>query len=631
MEEEVEESSFETIVESKQELMVDETTPTTHILRTGHFLTTISIDMTPPPTFLRPPFSKCPLKLTFNGWCNPQQQWSTWIDNLEPKYKPTWKQAGIYNAIMGSKYQIEKHPDFILKLVERWSPKTNTFVFSWGEATITLQDMIVFGYSALGFPVFAPFEANEEMIGVEEELEKARMEVRKSVSSKKVTQTPWLLRFFKSVDSEVEHEAFLALWLSRFVLPCASDTVMKYAIPIAVRLARGVRIALGPAVLASIYRDLTLLKSKVIDSTCSTGGSLMLNAPFQLVLVWVWERFKKLQPNPNSTQLTDPLLARWHKVKGLKDVNVSRGLDSVNAGFRCRPFTPIQNVYGEMEQWKYVYPDSDEDLELHSFVRCLRASELVGINCIEAYFPNRVARQFGFDQDIPSNVLRCNDTPELAWEFYSRKPTKRVKIYIPSKKFEPNVTLRYLKWWKRSESDDQSPKTTKVFSGIEDNDVSVLHGFRITCKKPKLGVEIGDDQDKLTISEFMRARSIRQDTTKVSEIGDLAKEVETLEEKVGKQNEDGCFGNGPAMNNEPLMDSRIDPSSGVKNQVEIETGSAVKNMQCRRVSETLGEDVGNSAVHNRPGLEVERDILHLERIVDRLKKMPRFRKNLRRA
>lgn len=45
----------------------------------------------------------------------------------------------------------------LLGLAEFWSPETNTFVFPWGEATITLEDVMVLGgFSALGRNVTRP-------------------------------------------------------------------------------------------------------------------------------------------------------------------------------------------------------------------------------------------------------------------------------------------------------------------------------------------------------------------------------------------------------------------------------------------------------------------------------------------
>ena len=57
--------------------------------------------------------------------------------------------------------------------------------------------------------------------------------------------------------------------------------------------------------------------------------------------------------------------------------------------------------------------------------------------------------QFGMDQDIPGSVTRMNDNAEIAWEYYFR-PITDSNVYIPSRFFEPDVTTRYVEWWKKS-------------------------------------------------------------------------------------------------------------------------------------------------------------------------------------
>ncbi|XWS27866.1 hypothetical protein CRYUN_Cryun25bG0016500 [Craigia yunnanensis] len=85
--------------------------------------------------------------------------------------------------------------------------------------------------------------------------------------------------------------------------------------------------------------------------------------------------------------------------------------------------------------------DSSLDDELLSFDRCLRASKLVGLDCIEQYLPHRVALQFGMDQDIPGCFSRSNDTPEIAWSDYN-KYVGGGKLYIPPRLFEADVTTQ---------------------------------------------------------------------------------------------------------------------------------------------------------------------------------------------
>ncbi|KAK2355553.1 Aminotransferase, plant mobile domain family protein [Trifolium repens] len=90
-------------------------------------------------------------KIHFKGWKNPQTKWGHWVEKLTAEQAFTWNKTGICDALLSSLYHFPHNPSLILALVQYWSPKTNTFVFPWGEATITLEDvMILGGFSVLG-------------------------------------------------------------------------------------------------------------------------------------------------------------------------------------------------------------------------------------------------------------------------------------------------------------------------------------------------------------------------------------------------------------------------------------------------------------------------------------------------
>lgn len=76
---------------------------------------------------------------------------------------------------------------------------------------------------------------------------------------------------------------------------------------------------------------------------------------------------------------------RWHKVEISEYYEVNLVSNHDNGDFIWRPYSIT--------------------LDMQSYGRCIRVSQLVGLNCIEQYFPHRVARQFGFDQDIPINIV----------------------------------------------------------------------------------------------------------------------------------------------------------------------------------------------------------------------------------
>ncbi|GJY50958.1 aminotransferase-like mobile domain-containing protein [Tanacetum coccineum] len=285
---------------------------------------------------------------------------------------PRGKKQEIYNAILNSSYEIVKNRDLILGFAKYWCDETKIFVFKWGEVTITLEDMMVIGgFSVLGHSAFDLVDIEcDEAKQVLKKLNEARAELHKSKYNK-TDQFGWMKKF-KDSGSEIEHEAFLALWLSRFVFPSTYTTVSPNVSAIAVCLARGVRLALAPPVLASIYRDLSLLNHNLGNDGHDDESNLIVWAPFQLVQVWILERFRKI--SPNCVDSCNPRFARWENKK-LRMENVGSFVDCGFDDFIWQPFGEVLN--DKSGKWVVVAECLDEELE--SWVRCLRVSELVGM------------------------------------------------------------------------------------------------------------------------------------------------------------------------------------------------------------------------------------------------------------
>jgi hypothetical protein len=174
-------------------------------------------------------------------------------------------------------------------------------------------------------------------------------------------------------------------------------------------------------------------------------------------------------------------------------------------------------IYGDEEKWVLFDVDSDGDVdeELKSFTRYLRACELVGIGCVEQYSPHRVAMQFGMDQDLPGPVKRRNETQELSWKRFD-KQIKNAVLYIPSRHRKPDVTLRYLEWWKQSvvggKDGNGNPKSSEIsapsFKGKKsDHDPLCPPGFPPKCQH----VEVldSDEEDNLTLKELFTHKKLK--------------------------------------------------------------------------------------------------------------------------
>jgi len=281
-----------------------------------------------------------------------------------------------------------------------------------------------------------------------------------------------------SNENHVEHEAFLSLWLSRFVFPGRSyKSILKSVFPIAIHLARGTKLALAPAVLANIYRDLSLLNNKIRIVT-TVELEVTLWAPFQLVQVWALERFPLLQPSPQVVEEGQLLMAKWHTVKMAKHDNLKLILDSSRAGndFIWCPFvnSPPLQLYNENDKWVCKNPNFDDELE--SFARCMRLSELEGMECVEHYCPNRVAMQFGIDQDIPGMLVPHKEKP---WTSYSELVTDTYLFIAVCARHKPSVTSRYYHWWKQS---NQSKERSKHYDCVESNSTCVTN-IIIICEE----------------------------------------------------------------------------------------------------------------------------------------------------
>ena len=199
----------------------------------------------------------------------------------------------------------------------------------------------------------------------------------------------------------MEHEAFLAYWLSRYVFN--SCVVYRHILSIAIPLARGTKTSVAPVVLAIIYKDLSLLGSVIADlsklRSSNDGIELNMKSPLHFVQAWAWERIIELSPAANVVNKAEPRLAQWDTVKGLSVKDLRRVLDSAGEGFMWRPHAlAIENsnfpkYYLEKEMW--VGPDLDD--EFLTLALCLHATDLNGFGNSEQYLPHRVARQFRLD------------------------------------------------------------------------------------------------------------------------------------------------------------------------------------------------------------------------------------------
>ncbi|CAN6292875.1 unnamed protein product [Urochloa humidicola] len=399
--------------------------------------------------------------LKFRGWPGCSKLWRRWVSKLRRRHEALWRDLGILDAILATTYRVRRDEGALLQLAAFWSAATSTFVFPWGEATVTLQDVAALaGLPLAGGPVRAPVSGElEKEVGA---LEAIRMVLYQS-KSKKPSYGMWEKHFLERTPDGgrgdlVEHGAFLSMWLSRSVLPSKQSVVQAATLPIAVRLARGESVALAPAALAGIYGDLSALKRR-LGVRKGKEPPFGVSSPMHILQLWVWERLPELRPKNmrfRRAPVTDqniyapdvsgvPRVARWHDVRSVLDTRyVYRVLMSPKE-FEWQPYGSSSVALQPETGGCWVRgQDITRSKALLSFARCVRPCELVGMKCIEKYRPHRVARQLGFDQDVPGIVVRVNSGWEKAWDSYNTE-AKNLAFIVPNHK--PGVTAKYARWW----------------------------------------------------------------------------------------------------------------------------------------------------------------------------------------
>ncbi|KAL1207089.1 Protein MAINTENANCE OF MERISTEMS [Cardamine amara subsp. amara] len=506
-------------------------------------ITSSSIDGSEAPQNLSasspPDLKNLSFSVSFSGWRFTNTKFKSWARKMSALHEPIWRKAGIFEAIVASTHRIRKNADLVLGIAEKWCHDTKTFVFPWGETTITLEDvMVLLGFSVLGSPVFATLDSSEQKTVAKLGKECQMIKKDKVIF---VRQIAWIERFMDSGD-ELEHVAFLVLWLSYFVFPARLYHIDEAIFPIAAHLSIGTKIALAPAVLAHLYAELSLLKNHI--KACSESPirvKLDLTGLFKLVLVWTWERFKKLQPKPNQLLKGEPRIARWSDLKqrtsSVRKILENSKIDS----FEWRPYTKtlknwdFPKFYPEKAMWVPVDPNLDDDFI--SFARCIKVCELVGLDSVEHYFPNRVATQFGMLQDVSCPVNQINLSKKAAWNDYN-KPIDDLTLYIPSISVASCVTPMFCEWWTKQDVESAETSGSKMNRTSKDELNIAEDSTNKRCKYMKQAYENDestkghcqaqvqsdndDEDDNLSIGQLVRLH--KKKYSDVKNIGGAASE-----------------------------------------------------------------------------------------------------------
>ena len=215
--------------------------------------------------------------------------------------------AGILKAVAISR-NLESFRDFkgLRHLVRHWCPALHTFLFSFGELTVTLEDVV----NNFLLPMLGdenPFDINlsDEDLKVEEKLFTHFGGHIASPGGKPARMDKWVMSLLREKDKEVRRVGFLTFWLSKFLFSKFPGYGIKSAFfPLVNRLAWGAQYPLAPMFLGHIYSQLDQLHGdEAKGDFCYAITSSLLCAILQ---VFMWDR-------------SSVTLARCRNLKFVKD------------------------------------------------------------------------------------------------------------------------------------------------------------------------------------------------------------------------------------------------------------------------------------------------------------------------
>ncbi|KAG5528020.1 hypothetical protein RHGRI_028826 [Rhododendron griersonianum] len=330
-------------------------------------------------------------------------------------------------------------------MVSRWSKDTHTFVFPWGDGGPTLQDTaVLMRLSTRGSVASDPSNLSSADARLVDRLRRAYTEagkhgsrfdregrVRAPPKSGKTSWGCWLRYFFKDLpppgteppveqaaefygkmyDSDLHLAGFLVYWLSFFVIPdFPYEGPNQTVFPLAVSLARGDFVPLGPLFLGSLFHRLDQVHT---DTERSMGRyDLVSVVHTQFLMAFCFEHLPSLAPSAADLSWSEeprPRIMRWSGASSTK--SWGKRVDDASC-FLPRPYA--EPVEGTLPTSFFSEDDRIVDFQTDGVAvptSCLSAFAAACLCSLPAlcaegpravlYRPDRVARQFGYDQGAP--------------------------------------------------------------------------------------------------------------------------------------------------------------------------------------------------------------------------------------
>ncbi|KAL2336472.1 hypothetical protein Fmac_010918 [Flemingia macrophylla] len=363
------------------------------------------------------------------------------------------QKCGFGWIIQLEKIKISKR--LVLALIERWRSETHTFHMPFGECTITLQDIAVLtGLPVDGRPLIPTIDNPKEYVN------ECLGDVPSGANLRGLElNLGWLQDTFANPDPNVDDlfywQRYARAWIMRYIggvlFPDKSASTVNLRWLYYLRDFDAINsYAWGAAVLGYLYRNLCVATD--YDVKNFSGYSLLLQ-------LWVWERFPKLMPvDIPPVPVGVPIGLRW--TVGTK--NKLPIPDDVRS---------IRHVFDTMTRQDIIWQAYNPDV-LTQLPEICRQGEgiwqsvcpLISFMTYEWHQPDRVMRQFGWQQSIPHppmqpaeiHFMTCRGKDPVEWqtilcpviEAWTRRQTT---CFLQT---EPQVGLlssnsEYMRWFKK--------------------------------------------------------------------------------------------------------------------------------------------------------------------------------------
>ncbi|XP_037416879.1 uncharacterized protein LOC119279930 [Triticum dicoccoides] len=394
-------------------------------------------------------------RLTFRH-LSPCARWHDWARSslADPGFAPVLRAAGVHDAIAASTAAVAPDRHALSALLSLWHPGSHAFRLPAGPATFSLEDaLLLAGLAPSGAPLDRPLTPTEQDIRARLVVEKEKIQVLHPCARKarRVSAEVWLEWFESRIrpgeDDELRRLGFLAYWLAFFVAPrlrSKGAELPERVFALAARISLGERIALGPAVVANLYAEMDRIVTTGVQEGAS--GRVDVWAPLWLLQVWLWERYDRLQPpelKAPEFPLSNVRALYWSRRRRKTTEEEALRVLQEEDSFEWRPYLRNSLDWAEPEWFSketILVSSRGKDMPewLEDYIAIMRQAVLTGsygddMDSSAMYNPHIIARQLGYDQDVPFPLVHGFDS-------------KGIKVWVPGICRRGVASKEYVAW-----------------------------------------------------------------------------------------------------------------------------------------------------------------------------------------